>query len=229
MRPIFSLLSTAALLIVTACDKAPVDENPGAPAKDAPSEDPTTTPTNLRGLTLDDFSTCSADLRTNIDTYWFAYSDAREGGRSESKLEQVNGGLKKNGCSLMWSGKVVPSNRGSYAAAGFNLSDSTTLEGFKQLVIAVRGNGDPFRLTFPMQAQLVEGETDFFGTSFRCGDGTVQWVQKTIKLEKSSLMQEGWGLVRKLDLDDVSRVQLRTVSPELTRFNCEIAALVLQK
>ncbi|HYX37579.1 MAG TPA: CIA30 family protein [Oligoflexus sp.] len=217
-----SLLMPSSLLISCSKDdsddsssEVPITQQPG-PGLQEPT-----------GFVLDDFKTCAPDYKTSVETYWYAFNDTTDGGKSTSQLA-LGAPLADGGpCSLKWSGQVTIDYEYGYAGIGLDLG-GTTLSGYKSIVFKVRGDGAAYRLKLPMKAQLDRNEFNFHGVDMMCGDGSSNW--KTVTLDLATLQQEqGWGQPVKLDLADVGKIQIQTKGQPIPAFACEIAALSLMK
>lgn len=161
---------------------------------------------------------------------WFAFDDRRcEAGTSVSTLERLEDAPPGLACGVRWKGK----KEDGFAGAGTEVQ-GLSLRRDKQLRLAMRGDGQRYRLTLPMRGQLSaareEPESctskrfDFYGTELRCGDGSATWIEVTVPL--NDLKQEGWGEVWDWKADDAVQLQLQVV--EKGSFQCDFRLIAVE-
>jgi hypothetical protein len=215
------LLLPAALLL--SCSKDDGDDSSTSPE----STEPDLGLQQPLDFVLDDFRTCSPEFKTAVETYWYSFDDAADGGTSISTLQLGAPEAEGGPCSLQWTGQVTSAYEYGYAGIGLDLG-STTLAGYKSITFKVRGDGAAYRVKLPMQSQLADKEYNFHGADMICGDGSTNW--KTVSIDLPKLQQEpGWGKTVKLDLADVGKIQIQTKGQPIPAFACEIGALTLVK
>ena len=197
-------------------------------------------------LLIDDFSSCDPALASAIGATWYAFEDRdrpEDGvawndcnhGSSTSAVELLHEGTGSSGCALRWSGEVTTAFEYGFAGVGIDIS-SVDLTRFGRLVLVVRGDGE-YRLKLPMAEQAARaqagpcgnGDWNFFGATFRCGDGTSAWVETAFDLRAPPLAQEsGWGTPWTFDKADVSQIQIQTIGQPIASFRCDIGAVRLE-
>ena len=161
---------------------------------------------------------------------WFAFDDRRcDEGRSVSSLERLEDAPPGLGCGVRWKGRKEE----GFAGAGAELQ-GLNLRTTQQLRLAMRGDGQRYRLGLPMRGQVgrstEEPESctskrfDFYGKELRCGDGTDTWIEVVIPL--TGLQQEGWGEVWDWKADDVLQLQVQAI--EKGSFQCDFRLVAVE-
>ena len=169
---------------------------------------------------IDDFFICSEDFMTSLETYWYTYDDTEEPNNGTSVSERTllsSGGYGDSECALSWTGTVTDTYEYGFAGLGMELGD-LDMSGYSEMVLVVRGDGDNYRVKFPLRSQV--NEFDYLGKNFSCGDGSSNWQEVRIKLD--SLAQEGWGEKVDLDKSQMFQLQFQTTTRPISSFNCDL-------
>ncbi len=174
-------------------------------------------------VVVDDFATCDPYFTGRFRGSWFVYSDqgAPNYGSSTATLTMVRESTGTSPCFLRWSGNVTTDFKYGYAGFGLDIS-ALSLNQYKTLRMLVRGDGRPYRVRFPMSPQLQDGESNYYGATYSCGDGSSNWTSVAIRFQDLS-QEQGWGVARALDLNTVTQFSIQTFGQPVANFHCDIS------
>lgn len=191
-------------------------------------------------LLVDDFSRCDAALENRLGGYWYPFTDQNQPGEkacnhgsSSSDIRVALGGSPPSPCHLEWRATLKSDHRFAFAGMGVSLGE-VTLQRYGKLYMITRGDGQTYRVKFPMQEQQVRarqgacGNDDWnaFGANFICGNGTSRW--SVVRVELSQLQRDpawrsrGTGAQTPLNLADVKAIEFQTVGSSGQSFQCDI-------
>lgn len=231
----------------SAVDMAPRPSVPAAPVM--PAEDaPPLERSDIRPgeLLLDDMSRCDAALQTRIGTWWYTFDDrdrpgekACNHGSSTSEIKVILDGYPPSPCALQWKTQLESKHLYAFGGIGVGLGE-LNLQRYKKVFLVVRGDGNQYRVKFPMQAQQIRArqgvcgndDWNFYGDTFACGNGTRDWVSIRIDLETIA-KDPTWRRVgaattpMPLDLSDVKSIEFQTIGDKGQTRVCDIGLVKL--
>jgi hypothetical protein len=166
---------------------------------------------------------CPSVANAPLRDIWFTFSDrdivggaSCWTGSSSSYLWTVLDRPPSADCAVGWTGVVTGDLDQPFAGVGAEL-DEPDLGDFRAVALRVRGDGATvrFEAAFRPQTDLIDrndcedGNLDFHGISFACGDGTDSWEELTLSF--SDFRQQGWGERFTPTWSAVEKVQLRVL------------------